>query len=378
MQDLIKKAKAVLEENDRGYFTVSSANSDNQIWSFTSVLVAMGWAHLDPNRGLLELERLYQHQMENGLVPHLIFNDQISKGFFPGPELWCSEISSFIPHLPFYALALEYLLNKGGDSERIATLLEKVENSHLFYYQERDPLGLDLIAVSHPYESGMEEAPCWDAPLKRVSTNINYENPPDYESARHHVRLVESMLKNDLGPCEFLVYDPALTTILSMSESALARVADQLGFKTDASERSKKLESKLSTIWEINRNEASYHDGLLDMSYFVSTIGAMFPMLMETCKGDIQKFQESFLCEYGLSTYEQQTAIFDPESSWRGSTNLFVNWMFSSLVNQTIHDKVLKLVTQSGFREHYHPQTGQGLGVFNHSVSASLFLVMFD
>ena len=52
MQDLIQKAKSVLEGNNLGEYTSQSDISDKNRWAFVSSISAMGWAHIDINRAL--------------------------------------------------------------------------------------------------------------------------------------------------------------------------------------------------------------------------------------------------------------------------------------------------------------------------------------
>ena len=63
-------AAAILRRHDRGTYTVPSSELYPHQWAWDSAFAAIGWAHIDPNRGLLELETLLAAQWPDGRVHH--------------------------------------------------------------------------------------------------------------------------------------------------------------------------------------------------------------------------------------------------------------------------------------------------------------------
>ena len=67
------RAAAVLHGNDEGSWTKASPILYPHQWSWDSAFIAIGWAHLDVGRAMLELEQLFAAQWATGMVPHLVF-----------------------------------------------------------------------------------------------------------------------------------------------------------------------------------------------------------------------------------------------------------------------------------------------------------------
>ena len=69
MDELAKRAIEVLYGNDRGTWTRPSPRLYPHQWSWDAAFVAMGWAQLDPVRGLNELWSLLRGQWASGMIP---------------------------------------------------------------------------------------------------------------------------------------------------------------------------------------------------------------------------------------------------------------------------------------------------------------------
>ena len=67
--DMSRDAKSVLAANDRGGYTVPTANLYPFQWNWDSAFVAMGFATFDPDRAFRELERLIEGQWPGGMIP---------------------------------------------------------------------------------------------------------------------------------------------------------------------------------------------------------------------------------------------------------------------------------------------------------------------
>ncbi|MCO4792834.1 MAG: hypothetical protein KC493_03920 [Bacteriovoracaceae bacterium] len=396
MQNLIEKAKSILELNDRGKFTIPSAPLYPHMSAWDSAFVAMGWAHINLDRSLDELEFLLSSGLENGMVPHITFDKSQLDGYFPGPEVWNNENSSTLARPTNCAIALEYIANRGANEERIKALLPAIEKSHLFFHENRDPLKVNQVALLHPWESSMDNAPCWDSPMRRISSQVEIKldrfdtkqipdigQLPTDEQYLKYLRIIETLSKNDYEPQEFLVYDPMMTTVLALNENALARLSSRFHFDSNANVRAKSLEKSLLKEWDKSQSRCPYLDALIEMNYFVPTLGSLFPAILENASEDIKKdaigtLKEKYINEYGLSTFDMTSDMYDSKSFSRGPCWVDKNWFFSNLLSDEMKDLTLKLVKKSGFREYYHPESGKGLGADNFSSSAALFLFLYD
>src|SRR5271169_4668465 len=87
-------ALAVLQKNDLGNWTRPAPRLYPHQWSWDSAFVAIGLAHVNPDRALRELETLFNAQWKDGRVPHIVFNPEITD-YFPGPDRWaCGDLSA--------------------------------------------------------------------------------------------------------------------------------------------------------------------------------------------------------------------------------------------------------------------------------------------
>jgi hypothetical protein len=114
---------------------------------------------------------------------------------------------------------------------------------HRYLLHRRDLGGGGLASVVHPWEQGMDNSPCWDAPLSRVTpaaprsfrrADLDHgsaeDRPTDLDYGRY-VRLATDYRDGGYadGAGEFAVEDPAFNALLIASEHALAAIAQELG-----------------------------------------------------------------------------------------------------------------------------------------------------
>ena len=72
MDELAKQAIEVLHRNDRGSWTRPSPRLYPHQWSWDAAFVAMGWAQLDPLRGIAELWSLLKERFPDDQLLELI------------------------------------------------------------------------------------------------------------------------------------------------------------------------------------------------------------------------------------------------------------------------------------------------------------------
>src|ERR687897_760341 len=233
-------------------------------WSWDSAFIAIGLAHLDVGRAAGEIGSLLDHQWENGKIPHIVFNpDAPPESYFPGPEHWASAAdapdvpsgpatTSGLCQPPVHAIAalriLEVAKARGeGEDEAWRFLVEAYPGLlawHRYLATYRDPEGSGLVTIYHPWESGTDNSPRWDAALEAVEVgdltpyerqDLNHvddpsERPTDAEYARY-LWLVELIKRarchegtlNESHP--FLVKDVLFSAILVAANEALLEIA---------------------------------------------------------------------------------------------------------------------------------------------------------
>lgn len=386
--ELINKAKDILKQNDVGAFTIPSAHLYPHLWAWDSVFCAMGWAHIDLIRAQKEMDFLFSTQWENGMIPHITFSQGHLEDYFPGPDVWGHAKGSTISQPPVWAMGMEYLHKKGSSIDWIKSHLSSIEKSHLFFKNHRDPQGINQLAIAHPWESGMDNCVAWDKPMSDIPTDIRNElnrvdtkkvedtsqRPSDTEYLRY-LKIVESLIDNDFNSVIFQTYDPMMSTILCMNEYALARLQKLCGID-DSQAITRANNIKESLLKSKNSNGYfNYKNALTDETYSVKSLGALFPYLLTD--ENIESVLTHHLAEFGISTQAIDDQNFDPKCYWRGPCWINTNWFFMEKLPQA-KEYIRGLIDKNGFREYYHPQTGQGLGATAFSWSAALYLVAFD
>nr|WP_324615847.1 hypothetical protein [Streptomyces puniciscabiei] len=253
-------AARVLDANWTGGSTVPSRSLYPHQWSWDSAFIAIGLRHVSPLRAQTELETLLAAQWADGRVPHIVFNPSVPlDAYFPSPDFWRSSTAghaagaprtvqtSGIVQPPVHALAawLVHRADPGLSRARgfLARMYPRLAAWHRYLLHRRDLGGGGLVSVVHPWEQGMDNSPCWDAPLARTTpaparsfrrADLDHgapeDRPTDLDYGRY-VRLAADY--RDAGYTdeegEFAVEDPAFNALLIASEHALARIAEELG-----------------------------------------------------------------------------------------------------------------------------------------------------
>ncbi|MGW3176601.1 MGH1-like glycoside hydrolase domain-containing protein [Streptomyces sp. NPDC001153] len=265
---LLVGAARVLDANWTGASTVPSRSLYPHQWSWDSAFIAIGLRHVSPLRAQTELETLLAAQWADGRVPHIVFNPSVPlDAYFPSPDFWRSSTAgraagaprtvqtSGIVQPPVHALAawLVHRADPGLSRARgfLARMYPRLAAWHRYLLHRRDLGGAGLVSVVHPWEQGMDNSPCWDAPLARITPaparsfrradlahGAPEDRPTDLDYGRY-VRLAADYRDagyrdgtvggNGGGGAEFAVEDPAFNALLIASEHALARIAEELG-----------------------------------------------------------------------------------------------------------------------------------------------------
>ncbi|MFL5296654.1 MAG: MGH1-like glycoside hydrolase domain-containing protein [Phenylobacterium sp.] len=396
------QAEQILRGNDRGGYTVPTEGLYPFQWNWDSSFCAMGIATYDIGRAWTELERLYEGQWENGLLPHIVFH-HIVDSYYPGPEVWGAghdPRTSGISQPPLTATAARFILDRANDDHaseaRAAALYPKILALHDWWARERDPDGAGIVGVLHPWESGADNSPVWDAPLKGTPATKSQFNrrdvqlvdatmrPRQWEYERY-IYLVE--LYRGLGwdgakiwaQTPFKVADVGLNAILMRDERDLRVLAARFGSRAEQrrlGERAHRRQDGFEKLWDAEarayysldlvsgeRLPVASHAGFLPFWGGVEKTGRMDELALE-----LKRWLD--LCAFGAPTMAPDSAEFDQRRYWRGPVWAIVNWMLGDglaahgyqELSQRLRIDTRRLMERAGFCEYYDPLTGEGLG----------------
>ena len=178
-EDIINKAKKILNENWNTNYTVPSNNLYPHQWSWDSGWVVYGYCALDEtNKAEVEIKSLFDYQWENGLIPSIVFHNIDNIDYFPGPDIW--DLKNNANHItnkfnttgivqpPIHALACLKIYNTNNNIDFIKEIYPKLLKWHKYLYNERDIYDEGLVYIRHPWESGMDNSPVWDESFDRI------------------------------------------------------------------------------------------------------------------------------------------------------------------------------------------------------------------
>ncbi|WP_171102474.1 amylo-alpha-1,6-glucosidase [Ruegeria sp. HKCCD7255] len=399
---LYDQAVEILERNDLGHYTVPTHGLYPFQWNWDSALSALGQYYINESRAWTEIETLFEHQWEDGMVPHIIFHKE-DDGYFPGPEVWATNRkvpSSGITQPPVTGFAIRRLYDRAHDKDmaqrRAKALLPKIAAWHNWFFANRDPDGTGLVAIIHPWESGRDNSIDWDDAFSRVPTegvgeftrrDTMHADPahrPTKEQYQRYIWLVQhfrslswdNSLLHDASP--FRVVDPGFNAILLRSCADLAALAEELGDDVLATEQRRLAEKGLAameTLWSDKHQQYLCFDRAAEALIDSPSIGGLLPVFarIEQSRADAIAARIDDLgrrVKYLIPSHDPDVEGYDGARYWRGPSWLIVNYMISDGLLRDGHkdtaDRIIadsmKLIHIGGFAEYFDPMNGAPCG----------------
>jgi glucosylglycerate hydrolase len=436
VDDLAAEAIGVLCANDRVGWTRPSPRLYPHQWSWDAAFVAMGWAHVDPARAVAELDTLFQGQWATGMVPQIVFDRSVALGAYePRHRTWATAAhspagvaTSGICQPPIHAVALQRVraaAERRDDGtvalvdDAVRTLYPRLAAWHRWLHTARDPEGTGLVTIFHPWESGLDNSPRWDAALAAVEPGAVLpagemaggrpdlahvsdpsERPTDDDYHRYHA-LVRSLVDLDYDQArahaahQFRMADVLFTAILAAADDALADLAVLAGrpgrsdgHKADA-DRSR---AGLDRCWDPARGACLDRDQVTDRPVARDTIAGFAPLIAGCDPARAARLADrlagpSYTGAGGLRwrvppTTAVDDPAFDARSYWRGPTWPVVTWLLWWGLERAGHRgqadglriAAVDQLRASGCSEYAEPFTGEPLGSRAQSWTAAVAL----
>jgi hypothetical protein len=432
----------VLEAGWTGTSTVPSRGLYPHQWSWDSAFIAIGLRHVSPLRAQTELETLLAAQWTDGRIPHIVFNPSVPlDAYFPSPDFWRSSTAgraagaprtvqtSGIVQPPVHALAawLVHLADPGLSRARgfLTRAYPRLAAWHRYLLHRRDLGGGGLVSVVHPWEQGMDNSPCWDRPLSRVTpaparsfrrADLAHGSPEDRPTDLDYGRYVR--LASDyrdrgysdggIGGAarrasveggggrragDFAVEDPAFNALLIASEHALARITHELGAAGPARQgRAERLTAALvERLWEPSAGMFLCRDVRAGELIPERGVSGLVPLLLPTLPSDLAATLVRTVCgpHFGLGgttrlvpSYDLLGEAFDPHRYWRGPAWFNTNWLLERGLRlhgergraDALRKGILHTAGASDFAEYVDPYTAQACGATGFGWTAALTL----
>ena len=432
------RATGVLRRNGLKAWTKPAPSLYPHQWSWDSAFIALGLAHVDNRRATDELESLFRGQWSTGKVPHIVFDPEAPpRSYFPDAERWNSSAlsedapsgkrTSGLCQPPVHAIAVRRIWQtaRGKDEERVERARAFLQGNygrlfswHRYLATARDPEGSGLVTIYHPWESGTDNSPRWDAALERVSIgeipsytryDLQHVSDPshrptdsEYDRFLWLLELLKRARYDEADIYErhpFLIKDVLFSAILVAANEALLEISEVV----DAPQEDRELiegwiergRAGLEGQWDTDLGLCLDHDVLADESVSVRTIAGFAPLIgggldrqrLQDLLGtlDSYDFAGNPDLRYPLppSTSPEEPG-FHPRSYWRGPVWPVANWLlWWSLLRagegeraQSMRRATLEELSEGGFAEYFEPYTGEPLGSGEQSWTAAVALDM--
>ncbi|KAG0627568.1 hypothetical protein M758_2G211000 [Ceratodon purpureus] len=417
----VRDSIQVLRMNDRGGYTVPAEGLYPFQWNWDSAIVSAGWAVFDEERAWAELETLFSDQWADGMVASINFI-KFSDTYFPGPEIWGTpekpSKTSGISQPPVAAMSARFLFEHAENQDlakaKVEELFPKMLAWHRWWYKARDPEKKGVVAILHPWESGMDNSPAWDEAMKfpidpelppyvrRDLTHVNANMRPTKDTYDHYLTLLYKFKKAHFYDPDQLywisplrVTDLCVNSILFRANRDLRWLALQLGKEEETTEIEQWLDAGFegfNMLWDEEAGLYKCQDQITGKLADAGISAAFLPLFA----GVASKEQAAKLVEnlerwlskvkYAVPSLNPEDPRFDQLQYWRGPVWLIINWMISNGLRhygyEELADRIkqdsIELTNKAGLREYFDPLTGDGCGGRQFSWTAAMCLAWLD
>ena len=357
-------ARAILARNDRGGYTVPTERLYPFQWNWDSAFVAMGFATLRrgprlsragaPDRGPVGRRHDPAHRVpcaerhlfsRPGRVGHAASHPDLrhhpAAGLRHGPAP-CSRGGC-----------------RSGDradaTARTKALFQAALRSHRWWLAARDPEGLGLVSILHPWESGSDNSPAWDAALARVPTtttttirrkdtgHVDASMRPRDEDYQRFIHLVDTYRdcgwdpKRQWAAAPFKIADVQMTAILARSTADLMHLAESSARRTKGGARAHARQAARGSLarWRPALSRFVNLDLISGQDIETPTQAAFIPLVAlmldeaqrDAVTAEIERWLDGMVV--GVPSAPAFSPAFEPKRYWRGPVWAVVNWLIA-------------------------------------------------
>jgi hypothetical protein len=447
-EQLWQLAVTTLDHNWQYDHTVPSRTLYPHQWSWDAGFIAVGLARVNPSRAWRDLRTLFSAQWSDGRVPHIVFapTDGRADRYFPGPDFWLAHTllpggrpsrsrgretgphppirlgaapvaTSGIVQPPVHALAAWEIYRHSPDpagADQLRWLYPRLVAQQRYLSTNRNIGGAGLASLVHPWESGQDNSPAWDAALAAVPADpglleryrrrdlaVSQEchRPTDADYARY-ITIAQCYRGHsyiDNGPGEwypFLVECPAFNAILAAAEHALAEIAPVVGADPAPHRARGRRITEVLVDRLFDPATGMFHARDLYAGKLTSKrcIGGLLPLILPELPAAQVKslLEEACSPSFGLGeqmtlplpSYDRTAPDLDPVRYWRGPIWINMNWLLwrglrahgEDALAAALRRSMIEVVRAAGCYEYFHATNGAGVGTPEFSWTAALTL----
>lgn len=433
-EDAVDAATRVLNSNWTGRHTVPATGLYPHQWSWDSAFVAIGTRHHEPARARAELVTLLDAQWADGRVPQIVYDVGRDDDYAPGAAFWGAATSGLVqPPVHAWAAWLVHCADPAGSAREgfLARVYPRLARWHGYLHGPRAG-GVGLPVAKHPWETGTDNSPLWDAALERVPPwsrtpvrrpdlrHAGAAERPGSRDYRRYYRLAETYRDAgcaDDAPVGFAMVCPLFSTVLAVSELALARMAAALpdagggtgaGARVTAGAHRTVVEHRAAAarvaatldehLWDEELGLYVALDDTTGQRVHRATVNGLVPLLLardltgagappllppERAERLLATLTGPGFLGGGpyLPSTSRQDPAFDPAMYWRGPAWFNMSWLLLRAVQALGRDDLaarlrdhFAVASPEEFPEYMDPDTGAGRGTRQFSWTAALTL----
>jgi glycogen debranching enzyme len=431
--DTLEQATALLQQNDRGTYTVPAGDLYPHQWLWDSCFIAIGLRWLDVDRAKTELTSLLRGQWSNGMMPNMIFSDE--SRYRRDRNVWRSWISPYSPDTvatsgitqpPMLAEAVWQVGQRLNATERKAwytQMLPSIVAYHQWLYNDRDPHQEGLVLQLHPWETGLDNTPPWMSELHEhlmpwwvrairatrttwvvnaFRRDLHYVPPGQRFSTLEVLSLFDAQRRlrrkaydtiQILEHGLFAIEDLTFNCILIRANTRLQEIAKAAHYElsTVLLDNMQKSEKALESLWDEYGRTYWSRDFITHRLLKQPSIATLMPLYAGTISKERAEIlvrqledDQKFGPAYPVPSVPLDSPRFDPDRYWQGPSWLNTNWLVcEGLKNYGYHDHAdalretsLEMIAKSGCSEYFDPNTAEPLGARDFSWTAALAIDM--
>ena len=434
-EQVITGCKQVLEQNQRGDYTIPAEGLYPHQWLWDSCFIAIGLAEYDIPRAQKELRSLLRGQWSNGMLPNMIFAE--GDNHKRDRNIWQSWRNPYAPdHLTTSGITQPPMLAEAV--VRIGSKLKTVERRswyqdmypallayHEWMYAERDPHNEGLILLIHPWESGLDNSPPWidqlhmhSKPLwvslveklKLDKLAILFRRDTQHVPPGQRVSNIDALLyfviiqrlkrknwdiERILERSHFAFQDLTFNCILVRANQHLKEIAKTIGHKLpdELISDMKKTEESIESLWDGFYKQYYSRTFITHKLVKEPSIATLMPLYAGSIDKEraselvkTMKSPNQFWTEFPVPSVPVSSTWYKELGYWQGPTWINTNWLiadglrrygFDEEANE-ITNKSIQLVSKNGPYEYFSASSGRPAGAKNFSWTASLIIEMIN
>lgn len=431
-QKLLAYCEAVLKQNDLGGWTRPAPGVYPHQWLWDSCFIAIGQRHYDVARAQKEVKNIFRGQWHNGMIPNIVMGTDYKYG----DRIWNSRVNknspkniqtSGITQPPMLAEAIVKIGEKLTSTQRqkwYQSVFPDLLRYHEWLYRERDPRGVGLAVLVHPWESGLDNNPAWmrEIHLNQLPLWITLtkklkfyrlfnliRKDTNFLPAEERIDIIDALslfhiarrLKRKkydtraiLRHSSISIEDLTFNAILIRANAHLATIAQTLDQQLPPWlwERMKKAPHAMELMWsEVGQQ---YFSRSYDTFELINepSIATFLPLYAGTISQNRAKHlvellkSRNYFTKYPVPSVGKGSRFFQPNRYWQGPVWINTNWLIIDGLErygfikeaQQIRSCSIELVATHGAYEYFNPLTGAPLGAHLFSWTAALTIDMLN